>query len=250
MARAGAASVSPLPRRDSLGDQVYADLLAKLQRGRIAPEQRLVDVDLARDYGMSRMPVREALLRLVNEGYLVGTTRGFAVPELSLDDIREIFEIRRLLEPHAAANAARDLDEASRARLGEALREARAAFAADDQDGLILANIAFRSAWLGALTNGRLADTIARFVDHVQAVRLATLQDAATRGVVMRGLEGLHEAFEARDPALAEARMRAFVDAARAAFFRAAGAAEPEPEPPVGSAPARAKAPAAKRKRP
>ncbi len=41
------------------------------------------------------MPAREALLRLANEGYLVGTTRGFVTPRLGLDDIREIFEVRR-----------------------------------------------------------------------------------------------------------------------------------------------------------
>jgi DNA-binding GntR family transcriptional regulator len=235
MSRASIASVKSVTRRDSLGDQVYADLLGKLQRGRIAPDQRLVDVDLARGYGLSRMPVREALLRLVAEGYLVGTTRGFAVPELSIDDVRDIFEIRRLIEPQAAANAARDMDSATEARLAEALDECRRAHAADDRDGMILSNVAFRSAWLGAVTNRRLAETIGRFVDHVQTVRLATLQDAATRAVVMDGLEGLHAAFRARDPGLAEARMRHFVDHARTAFFKAVGALAAD-----GSAPDRA----------
>jgi hypothetical protein len=58
--------------------------------------------------GTSRMPAREALLRLTNERYLVGTTRGFVTPRLSLEDIRDIFAVRLLLEPRAAANAAEE----------------------------------------------------------------------------------------------------------------------------------------------
>ncbi|MEJ1158404.1 GntR family transcriptional regulator [Prosthecomicrobium sp. N25] len=231
MARGSIASVRSVTRRDSLGEQVYADLLGKLQRGRIGPEERLVDVELARGYGLSRMPVREALLRLVAEGYLIGTTRGFTVPALSLQDIRDIFEIRRLLEPQAAANAARDMDAGTEAKLAEALAECRRAHAADDIDGMILSNVAFRSAWLGAVANRRLAETIGRFVDHVQTVRLATLQDRETRRIVVEGLAGIFDAFRARDPALSETRMRGFVDHARAAFFRAAGAEGHEDEP-------------------
>ncbi len=184
-----------LVRRDSLSDRIYLDVRQRLQRGAIAPDDRLVDLELAAEYGTSRMPAREALLRLANEGYLVGTTRGFVTPRLSLEDIREIFEVRRLLEPRAAANAARDLTAADEAKLTEAINEARAAIAGNDVERLILANIAFRAAWLDAVRNRRLADTIARFVDHVQTVRLGTLVDLRTRSVVSEGLEGLYRAF-------------------------------------------------------
>src|ERR1700681_4118239 len=99
----------PLIRRDNLSERIYLDLRSRLQRGGIDADRRLVDLEVAAEYGTSRMPAREALLRLANEGYLVGTTRGFVTPKLSLEDIRDIFAVRRLLEPQAAANAARDL---------------------------------------------------------------------------------------------------------------------------------------------
>src|SRR5215211_1822900 len=104
-----AAQVHQLKRQGSLRERIYADLRARLQRCEFGADARLVDVDVASTYGTSRMPVREALLQLVNEGYLVGTTRGFMVPVLTQDDIRDIFEVRKLLEPRAAAHAARDL---------------------------------------------------------------------------------------------------------------------------------------------
>jgi DNA-binding GntR family transcriptional regulator len=208
-----------LARRDSLAERIYIDLLNRLQTGRVAAGQRLVDLELASEYGTSRMPAREALLRLANEGYLVGTSRGFVAPRLSLEDIREIFEVRRLLEPRAAANAARELTAADEAKLAAALSEARNAAAADDTEKLILANMAFRAAWLGAVRNRRLAETISRFVDHVQTVRLGTLADPETRQIVNRGLEGLFAAFRKRDPDAAYAHMADFMAAAEQAFF-------------------------------
>jgi DNA-binding GntR family transcriptional regulator len=209
-----------LARPESFSERIYLDLRDRLQRSEIGTDQRLVDADVAAGYGISRMPAREALLRLANEGYLVGTTRGFAIPRLSMDDIRDIFEIRKLLEPQAAANAARDMNGSTRAKLTEAVQQARHAVATDNVDALILANIAFRQAWLSALQNERLIQTIGRFVDHVQTIRLGTLRDPQTRAVVVAGLEGLHTAFLQGDPASARKRMARFVDSAEKAYFK------------------------------
>jgi len=210
-----------LTKPASLRERITADLRAQLQGGRISPEDRLVDVDIAARYGTSRMPVREALVHLVSEGYLVGTTRGFAVPRLSPEDIRDIFEVRRLLEPRAAANAARDLDSDGEQALASALAKARRAVAEDDAEAMIEANITFRGAWLGAVRNRRLARTIARFVDHAQVVRLDTMRRAETRRVVVEGLEQLFDAFRRRDSVAAADRMANFMAQAEAAFFAA-----------------------------
>lgn len=207
-----------LSKPESLRERIYLDLRRRLQRCEVGPSDRLVDTEIAADYGASRMPAREALMRLVHEGYLTGSTRGFVIPSLSLADALEIFEIRRLLEPRAAALAARDLTDGAANALSDALRDARAAEARGDVEALILANIAFRAAWLGAVGNARLAATIARFVDQVQAVRLATLRDAETRRVVLAGLVRLHDAFLTRDPIAAADRMAEFVAYAERAF--------------------------------
>jgi DNA-binding GntR family transcriptional regulator len=204
---------------ESLRERIYLELRRRLQRCEIGPSDRLVDTEIAAEFGASRMPAREALMRLVHEGYLTGSTRGFVIPALSLSDVLEIFEIRRLLEPRAAALAARDLTEAAAAALTDALADARAAEAKGDVEGLILANMAFRAAWLGAVRNARLAETIARFVDQVQTVRLATLRDAATRRVVLDGLMRLHDAFQRRDPVAAADRMAEFIAQAERAFL-------------------------------
>jgi DNA-binding GntR family transcriptional regulator len=210
-----------LSKPDSLRERIYADLRKRLQQGAIGLADRLVDIEIAACYGASRMPAREALLQLVNEGYLVGTSRGFVIPRLNLADVVDIFEVRKLLEPRAAANAARDLDASTLAELLQAVNAARIAQRDDDAGQLILAALAFRAAWLGAVKNARLANTIARFIDHVQTVRLRTVNDPAIRRIVADGLEGLYDAFARRDPVVASDRMSTFIGAVEQAYFSA-----------------------------
>jgi hypothetical protein len=72
----------------------------------------LVDHAIAAEMGVSRMPVREALMQLVSARAICdSTSRGFALPDLTPDRIAEVFVLRRLLEPHAVACAARDRTE-------------------------------------------------------------------------------------------------------------------------------------------
>ena len=101
----------------SLRAQIYEDIRDRIHRGALGANDRLVDVEIAGNLGVSRMPVREALLQLTHEGYLVGTTRGFMLPTLTPTDVANIFEVRRCLEPCAAAHAARTLDTAGMERL-------------------------------------------------------------------------------------------------------------------------------------
>jgi DNA-binding GntR family transcriptional regulator len=205
-------------RNESLRDTIHADLQARIHAGDVGPDERLVDTDIASRLGVSRMPVREALMRLVHEGYLVATTRGFMLPRLTAEDIADIFEVRRLLEPRAAAHAARDIDGPRLAILEAASRDAAAAATDGDAERLHHANVTFRAAWLSAVSNTRLAAAIERFADHVQVVRLATLGDRPTQRLVAEGLAGLHEAFSARDSVAAADRMVRFMDHAERAF--------------------------------
>ena len=156
----------------------YDALRSRLRTGLVTPEDRMVDLEIAAQLGMSRMPVREALLQLVAEGVLVSTARGYRIPTLDPKDVMEVFELRKLLEPRAAALAARDLSRAGIAQLSAALSEAKAAQASEDFPRLFRANVDFRETWLGAVRNKRLAAVILRCSDQVLTVRMSTLRGA------------------------------------------------------------------------
>lgn len=199
--------------------EVYTTILGRIKRGEIGSDERIVDSRLASEFKLSRMPVRQALLRLVHEGYLAGTTRGFVLPRLTYDDIEEIFEVRMLIEPRAAASACRILQDDQIEQLREALTEARRAVADVRPGDMMIANDRFRHIWLNAVPNRRLAASISRFVDHVQIVRKATIIDTATQHLVLELLANMLQGFERRDALMVHDATIQFVVRAKESFF-------------------------------
>lgn len=90
-----------------LVQEVYATLLDMIQRGQLPVNQPLQERNLAGALGVSRTPLREAMSRLIGAGFAVRAARGqLIVPEPTLRQYLEIFQMRLLLEGDAAASAA------------------------------------------------------------------------------------------------------------------------------------------------
>lgn len=91
---------------DSLSDKVYKYLRDEIMSGKIAPNTRLLENDLAASMQVSRAPVREALNMLVNSGFVVRIPRhGAVVAPVTRKEIDENWELRILIEPYAAKSA-------------------------------------------------------------------------------------------------------------------------------------------------
>ncbi len=87
------------PLRENLGQQVYQHLRDKIYRMEIAPGTRLGVSEIAEQMGVSRSPVRDALMMLVNEGVVqVNSTGGYRVIDLNRSYIQDAFVVRRALE--------------------------------------------------------------------------------------------------------------------------------------------------------
>ncbi len=202
--------------RTSHRARIHETLRLRLLRGEIGPDARLVDHAIAGEMGVSRMPVREALMQLVSEGYLESTSRGFALPNLSPERIAEVFTLRRLLEPHAVACAARDRTETDLATMRAALAVAEGA--REDVAAFHRGCEAFRNAWLETVRNTELRLAIQRYSGQVQSVRLATMPDPAARLTIVSGLRALLDAFEAGDGPAGSDRMLRFIYDAETAY--------------------------------
>jgi len=101
----------PVSSADDRGTQAYKSLRKLIVRGRLAPGSRLIETEIAERLGLSRTPVRSALQRLMQEGYISDPGRGrqsrpFVAP-LTQCDARELFYIVGELEGLAAWRAAR-----------------------------------------------------------------------------------------------------------------------------------------------
>src|SRR3954468_4122360 len=101
-----------LPARRALADDVYDAVLALLMDQVIEPGSRASIDGIARQLDVSPTPVREALARLESEGPVVkkAPKASTAAPLLDGEGLRQLFEMRRLLEPYAARRAAAGLD--------------------------------------------------------------------------------------------------------------------------------------------
>ena len=88
--------------RTPLRDHVYLELLQRVQKGTLPPGSRIRDTEIARELGVSRTPVREALIRLAREGALQAEVgRGFRVRSLETAELLEVGAILAGLEPLA-----------------------------------------------------------------------------------------------------------------------------------------------------
>ncbi len=202
----------------SLREQIYEHLRERIQTGQLTFDDRLVDVDIADEFGVSRMPVREALMQLVHDGMIESSTRGFILRRYSDQEVADIFEIRRLLEPAAAEIAARKMTDGALKAMDEAIHAGIKASGDEDFVAFVVANAAFRSAWMAQVPNTQLIAALARYIDHVQVIRLVTLSQRAVRDDVLARLRAIHDAFRVHDAERIGALFREHVDAAVKAY--------------------------------
>lgn len=122
----------PVSRAQEVGDALRRMIIT----GEIQPAQRILAKDVASRFGVSHIPVREAMRQLEGEGMLrYQSQRGAVAAEISLEELTEIYTIRRCLESRAVAAAAKTYDEEHLAKLEEALHELEH-LQAHDPDGV------------------------------------------------------------------------------------------------------------------
>jgi len=211
---------SPI-KESSLRAQVYETLRTALKKGRVGSNRTATERELVAQLGVSRTPVREALVLLMHEGLVSATSRGFSLPRLSPRDIAELYEIRRMLEPRALATTIDHLSAHDFRTLRQHLREQEAADAAKDVEAFVEANSNFRAVWLRAVPNSQLRTLIERHDDHVRWLRQVTLHDAKVRKKVLSRLRDILAALQSGRAAAVSAAMLAHLEAAEEALTAA-----------------------------
>lgn len=206
-------------KADSLREHVYQKLRSALRKGMIGSSRTATERDLAEQLGVSRTPVREALVLLKHEGLISSTTRGFSPPEWSSRDIADLYQIRRMLEPGALASTIDRLSAHDFRTLRETLSEQEEAHTKEDVDAFVEANSRFRTVWLEAVPNAQLRILIERHDDHVRWLRQATLHDAKVRKKVIAGLTKILAALRDGNATAVTAAMLAHLDAAEQALL-------------------------------
>ena len=210
------------------GNGAYLRLLAELRDGRLNPGDRLRETDLAERLGVSRTPVREAIRQLETDGIVTHVPRhGATIRRLDYAEVMELYEMRAVLEGTAARLAARAASDIEIEELTDMNRQM--AQLGNAPEAFIL-NRQFHAALLDAAKNRFLTRSIHALQKALMILGPTTLTQPDRAEQAAEEHFDVLDAIRARDGSLAEAAMRAHIEAAqrvRVRDLRAASHAGP-----------------------
>jgi DNA-binding GntR family transcriptional regulator len=203
---------------ESNASQAVAYLRSRLASGELAPGTRLTEEGLAKDLGISRTPVREAIRALVADGFLrFKPNSGTFVAEWTDDDIRQIFDLRTILEGQIAESAALNMTREELVSLGEIQARMDVAAAARGE-GAMQQRSALNREFHALIARASRKDRMEAALKS--AISMPIVQQTFRRytpGQAARSLahhRELLDAFKARDPLWARAVMTSHIRAA------------------------------------
>jgi DNA-binding GntR family transcriptional regulator len=212
--------IRPLPRPVPLRQSVYDALIDLIITGELPPGQHMVETDLARQLGVSRQPIREALHRMEAEGWVeLRPSQGAFVHVPTEAEVDELLDVRALLEAETARLAARTASEAQVARLREICAEGQQAAEGADLRRALTANNSFHAEVALAAGNAVLAELAGLVARRVRWYYQLVNPERGTSSWPEH--VELVDAIEAGDPDQAERLARRHTERTRAAYRRA-----------------------------
>lgn len=187
----------------------YALILAAIDRGELAPGQRLVETDLADRLGVSRTPVREALQRLEAHGVVAREGRSLRVATLDHDQLGELYEVRGHVEGLAAKLAARHAAPEEIALLRQMVEADRALV--DEPQALAQSNRRFHGMLHRASHNRYLSQMLDRMRRSMVLLSSTTLARPGRGASSVDEHDRIVAAIEARDETTAQAAAEAHI---------------------------------------
>lgn len=201
--------MSESEEKGSLTARIYRALKEAIITCELRPGEMVHENVLATEYGVSKSPVRDALHMLRQEGYVeVEGRRGYIVSTVSLKDVQDVYQLRLILEPPAAALAAGKAEE-------EQLQEIAALSSIEydfgDHDSyreFLAANRNFHTAVARASGNPRLAEVVERLLEEMERFFHLGLDLRDSSGEMAHEHQDLVDALKAGRPDEAESITR------------------------------------------
>ncbi|MFF0483223.1 GntR family transcriptional regulator [Streptomyces sp. NPDC004435] len=199
-----------LPEVKSKADLVYESLRSAIAEGELRPGAKVNMDELSRDFGVSKIPIREAVKRLESEGLVVSKVHsGVTVSEVDLTEMRGVFLAREAIEGLVAGLAAANADAALISELEKTQKAMRKALDSGAMDRLPSLNSAFHHALATASGYRVLADLTEQLLMTVRRYRLTSPVDATNWRSVIEEHDAIVEALRDGDSTAATEAARA-----------------------------------------
>jgi DNA-binding GntR family transcriptional regulator len=191
----------PIQSRENAGDAVYDRLRHWILEGPLEPGEIIRDAQIARALGVSRTPVREALLRLQAEGLIeTSPARWTRVAPLKLDQAGNLYAVGAALDALAAEQATPRLTEAHFVEMQRANDRCRQT---TDPTELQAADEAFHGAYYRAAANPIIETILDNVLFEIRRLERVNFRDPGTREVAFREHSAIIDAFRSGDARLA-----------------------------------------------
>jgi DNA-binding GntR family transcriptional regulator len=214
----------------SIVDEIIVKVGTDIIEGRLLPGDDLNSVELARTFGSSRTPVREALLTLEREGFVeISAHRRPRVAPLRIDEVRELYRVRAHLYALVSREVVQVADAADIARVRALQGQLAQAVEDDDVDRYFWINVHFRNTEAEIAGNRTLCRVLDSLGLRMLQLRHVSLSLPGRIQSSMEDHERLVRAYEDRDADLAAALTSGLVMRGLAAIERSGGTGD-EPE--------------------
>lgn len=204
--------LKPVKRRSTV-EVIAEELRQAIMTGTLEPGDQLGEADLAEHFAVSRGPLREAMQRLVSEGVLHAiTNRGVFVNELTLEDVRDVYRTRSVIERGAVEVTLKGRREELHEAVRSAVDQMRTAARRGDGPAVSDADQAFHEALVECSGSPRLIRAMRTLLVETRMCLgelRTTYPDLDTQ---VREHEALAEAFLTQSPAKAKALLLAHLD--------------------------------------
>ncbi|PKM46305.1 MAG: GntR family transcriptional regulator [Firmicutes bacterium HGW-Firmicutes-8] len=196
-----------------LREIVFETLREAIINATLRPGERLMEIQMAEEMGVSRTPVREAIRKLELEGFVVMVPRkGAYVAGISMKDIADVFEIRAAMEALAAGLAAERITEEELEDLERILVTIGECVKNNDLEKLIEVDTEFHDILFKASRNERLVQIVSNLREQIQRFRTASLSTPGRMKYALEEHKKIVEAVSERNVELAQSLAREHIE--------------------------------------
>jgi len=205
-----------------LRELVFEALRDAIIRGVLKPGERLMEVQLAEELGVSRTPVREAIRKLELEDLVVMIPRkGAYVSGISLKDIADVFEVRAAVEALAAGLAAERITAEELEELERILVKKAEIIEANDLDRLVEIDILFHECLYQGSRNAKLVQIINNLSEQIHRFRSTSLASPGRMKEALEEHRKIVEAISERNITLAQTLAQEHIENAENSILEA-----------------------------
>lgn len=183
-----------------LRDVVFNTLRKAILTGKLKPGERLMEVHLANQLGVSRTPVREAVRKLELEGLVItNPRRGAEVARITEKSLRDVLEVRRALDALSVELACERITEEDTKRLYEACQAFEQAARGADADVITQADVALHDIIVEAAGNKRLRQLVNNLSEQMYRYRFVYIKEESQHDTLVAEHREIYESIASRD---------------------------------------------------